>query len=237
MDKKKKTQIFDVPQFRNRSHVFLDREEAGKVLASMLGPYRESDTIVLAIPAGGLAVAVVIAKDLNLTLDLAIVSKITLPWNTEAGYGAVAFDGTVMLNEELLPRLHLTPEEIQQGISKTKEKIHRRVKKLRGDRPMPDFRRSIILVDDGLASGFTLRTAIEALRKAGNRKIILAIPTAHVESLQAVAERVHAVYCPNIRRGPAFAVADAYEHWRDLDEEEVARLLEDFIKMKPKTVW
>jgi len=234
MEKIKKSQIFDLSELRNRTHIFLDREEAGKVLASMLAPYRESDAIVLAIPAGGLAVAVVIAKELNLTLDLVIVSKITLPWNTEAGYGAVAFDGTVMLNEELLPRLHLTSEEIQQGISKTKGKIHRRVKKLRGDRPMPDLWRSIILVDDGLASGFTLRTAIEALRKAGSRKIILAIPTAHEESLQTVAEGVHAVYCPNIRRGPAFAVADAYEHWRDLDEEEVARLLEDFGKMTPK---
>jgi predicted phosphoribosyltransferase len=234
MEKIKKSQIFDLAELRNRTHIFLDREEAGKVLASMLGPYRESDSIVLAIPAGGLAVAVVIVKELNLILDLVIVSKIILPWNTEAGYGAVAFDGTVMLNEELLPRLHLTSEEIQQGISKTNEKIHRRVKKLRGDRLMPDLRRSIILVDDGLASGFTLRTAIEALRKAGSRKIILAIPTAHEESLQAVAERVHAVYCPNIRRGPAFAVADAYEHWRDLDEEEVARLLDDFGKMAPK---
>jgi len=236
MDKKTKSQIFDLPGLRNRTHVFLDRKAAGKVLASMLGSYRESDAIVLAIPAGGLAVAVGTAKELNLALDVAIISKITLPWNTEAGFGAVAFDGTVMLNEELLPHLHLTSEEIQQGISKTEEKVYRRIKKLRGDRPMPDLHRPIILVDDGLASGFTLRTAIEALRKAGSRKVILAIPTAHEESLPAVAERVHAVYCPNIRRGPVFAVADAYEHWRDLDEEEVARLLEEFRKMTSKTV-
>jgi len=236
MNEKKKSQIFDLPELRNRTHVFLDRGEAGKVLASMLGLHRESDAIVLAIPAGGLAVAVVIAKELNLTLDLAIVSKITPPWNTEAGYGAVAFDGTVMLNEELLPRLHLTSKEIQQGISKTEEKVRRRMKKLRGDRPMPDLQHPIILIDDGLASGFTLRTGIEALRKAGSRQIILAIPTAHKESLQAVAEKVHAVYCPNIRRGSVFAVADAYEHWRDLDEEEVAGLLEDFTKMASKAV-
>jgi putative phosphoribosyl transferase len=236
MNKKKKTPIFDLPEFRNRTHVFLDRKGAGRVLATLLGSYRESDAIVLALPAGGLAVAVVTAKELGLVLDVAIVSKITLPWNTEAGYGAVAFDGTVMLNEELLTRLHLTSEEIQQGISKTEEKVHRRMKKLRGDRPMPDLHRPIILVDDGLASGFTLRTAIEALRKAGSRQIILAIPTAHKESLQSVAERVHAVYCPNIRQGPAFAVADAYEHWRDLDEEEVMSLLEDFRKISSKAV-
>ena len=202
----------------------------------MLEPYRGSQTLVLAIPAGGIAVAVVIARELCLSLDAAVVSKITLPWNSEAGYGAVAFDGTVMLNEELLPRLHLTSKEIQQGISKTEEKVYRRMKKLRGDRPMPDLHHPIILIDDGLASGFTLRTAIEALRKAGSRQIILAIPTAHEESLQAVAERVHAVYCPNIRRGPVFAVADAYEHWRDLDEEEVVSLLEGLREMTPNSV-
>lgn len=178
-----------------------------------------------------LAVAVVIARELRLPLDVAVVSKIILPWNSEAGYGAVAFDGTVLLNEELLPRLHLTPEEIEQGKRKTEQKVDRRMKKLRGEQPMPDLHRPILLVDDGLASGFTLRTAIEALRKAGSRQIILAIPTAHEESLQTVAERVNAIYCPNIRGGPVFAVADAYEHWRDLEEEEVVSLLEGFRKI------
>ena len=202
----------------------------------MLKQYRGTQTLVLAIPAGGVAVAVVMARELRLPLDVAVVSKITLPWNSEAGYGAVAFDGTVLLNEELLPRLHLTPEEIEQGIRKTEQKVDRRMKKLRGHRPMPDLHPPILLVDDGLASGFTLRTAIEALRKAGSRQIILAIPTAHEESLQTMAERVNAVYCPNIRGGPVFAVADAYEHWRDLDEEEVVSLLEDFRKMTPKAV-
>ena len=101
---------------------------------------------------------------------------------------------------------------------------------------MPDLHHPIILIDDGLASGFTLQTAIEALRKTGSRQIILAIPTAHEKSLQAVAEKVHAVYCPNIRQGPAFAVADAYEHWTDLDEEEVMSLLEDFRKISSKIV-
>ena len=91
MDKKTKSQIFDLPELRNRTHVFSDRKAAGKVLASMLGSYRESDAIVLAIPAGGLAVAVGTAKELNLALDVAIISKITLPWNTEAGFRSGCF--------------------------------------------------------------------------------------------------------------------------------------------------
>ncbi len=98
----------------------------------------------------------------------------------------------------------------------------------RGDRPLPDFRRPIILVDDGLASGFTLRVAIKALRHNGAANLILAVPTAHSESVQMILEEIEAIYCPNLRSGLSFAVADAYEEWSDLDEREVIRLLQEF---------
>jgi putative phosphoribosyl transferase len=176
MSEKTKAQIFDLPKLRNRVHVFRDRQEAGEVLASMLERYRESDALVLAVPAGGVAVGAVIAQALILAFDVAIVSKITLPWNTETGYGAVAFDGTVLLNHEYLGRLHLGHQDIEEGIAKTKEKVFRRMEKFRGNRPLPDLRRPIILVDDGIASGFTLLTAVEALKKADCREIILAVP-------------------------------------------------------------
>jgi putative phosphoribosyl transferase len=219
--------IIDLPKMRNRVRVFRDRAAAGRVLADMLKEFQGSPAIVLGIPAGGIAVAVEIARTLALPLDLAVVSKITLPWNTEAGYGAVAFDGTVMLNEGLLSRLNLSQQQIQTGIKKTREKVSLRVTLFRGDRPLPDFNRPVILVDDGLASGFTLRAAIKALRQAGAGKVILAIPTAHLESIQMILELVETVYCPNIRSGLSFAVADAYEQWSDLDEEEVIRLLRE----------
>ncbi len=220
--------VIDLPKLRKRVRVFRDRASAGKVLAGMLEEYRGSDALVMGIPAGGMAVAVEIARELHLALDIAVVSKITLPWNSEAGYGAVAFDGTVKLNEALLSRLNLSEQEIQTGIEKTQQKVSRRVTMFRGDRPLPDFKHPIILVDDGLASGFTLRVAIKALREAGAKKIILAVPTAHSESLQMILEEVEAIYCPNLRGGLSFAVADAYEHWSDLDEEEVITILREF---------
>ena len=220
--------IFGLPKLRNRVRVFRDRASAGKVLASMLEEFRSSHAMVMGIPAGGIAVAVEIARELHLPLDIAVVSKITLPWNSEAGYGAVAFDGTVMLNEELLSRLNLSDQEIQTGIKKTEQKVSRRGTMFRGDRPLPDFKRPIILVDDGLASGFTLRVAIKALRQTGATNVILAVPTAHSESVQMILEEVEAVYCPNLRSGLSFAVADAYEQWSDLDEEEVKRILQGF---------
>jgi predicted phosphoribosyltransferase len=220
--------IFDLPKLRNRVRLFRDRASAGKVLAGMLEEFRRSDAMVMGIPAGGMAVAVEIAKELHLPLDVAVVSKITLPWNSEAGYGAVAFDGTAMLNEELLSRLNLSDQEIQAGIKNTEQKVSRRVTMFREDRPSPDFKRPIILVDDGLASGFTLRVAIKAFRQKGARNLILAVPTAHSESVQMILEEVEAIYCPNLRRGLSFAVADAYEEWSDLDEKEVIRILQEF---------
>ena len=221
------SEIFDLAELRNRVRVFRDRVEAGKVLARMLERYRNSNAIVLAIPAGGAAVAAAIAKELHLSLDVAVVSKITLPWDTEAGYGAVAFDGTVMLNEDLLSRINLSNQEIQEGIKKTEQKVARRLKMFRGNRPSPDFKRPIILVDDGLASGFTLRVAIKAIRKAGATNVILAVPTAHLESAQTILKEVEAIYCPNLRGGFSFAVAHAYRQWSDLDEQEVTRILQE----------
>lgn len=228
MSQKNLQKIFDLPELRNRVHVFRDRAAAGKVLAEMMKSYRKSDAMVLSIPAGGVAVGVVIARELNLPLDIAVVSKITPTWNSEVGYGAVAFDGTIILNEEFLSRFHLSQDEIQKGIKKTEEKVNRRLKTLRGNRPLPDFNKKIILVDDGLASGFTLRVAIEAVRKAGSQHIILAVPTAHNESIEKMTGMVEVIYCPNIREGWQFAVADAYEYWYDLDEEEVMKILSDF---------
>ena len=224
----KSPKIFNLPKLHNRVRVFRDRASAGKVLAGMLEEYRSSNAIVMGIPAGGIAVAVEISRELYLPLDIAVVSKITLPWNPEAGYGAVAFDGTVMLNEELLSRLNLSKQEIQTGIKETEQKVAKRVVMFREDRPLPDFKRPIILVDDGLASGFTLRVAIKALRQTGATNIILAVPTGHLESAQMILEGVEAIYCPNLRSGFSFAVADAYEQWSDLDEQEVKRILQEF---------
>ena len=222
--------IIDLPKLRNRVRVFRDRAAAGKVLAGMLEKYRGSDALVMGIPAGGMAVAVELARELLLPLDIAVVNKITLPWNSEAGYGAVAFDGTVILNEALLSRLNLSDQEIRTGIKKTEKKVSRRVAMFRENRPLPDFKKPILLVDDGLASGFTLRVAIKALRRNGAANVILAVPTAHSESVEMVLEEVEAIYCPNLRGGPSFAVADAYEQWSDLDEQEVFRLLRELKK-------
>lgn len=207
--------------------VFRDRCQAGTVLADMLASYRQSDSLVLGIPAGGVPVAAEIACRLTLPLDVAVVSKITLPWNSESGFGAVAFDGSVHLNEALIPHLRLSAADIDDSVAKTKAKVKGRVERLCGQRPRPHLTgRTIILVDDGLASGFTMQVAIETLRKQGADHIIVAVPTAHTKAADKIRAHVAELYCPNLRGGWSFAVADAYQNWYDVDDAEVSRLLE-----------
>jgi predicted phosphoribosyltransferase len=217
--------VIEVVGLRDRLRVFRDRRHAGEIVAGLLEPERAPDAMVLAIPAGGVPVAVPIAQRLGLALDLAVVSKITMPWSTEAGYGAVAFDGTTRLNEPLLRTLPLSRADIDDGIRRTREKVLRRVQALRGGRGLDLRGRRAILVDDGLASGITMRVAVEAVRNAGAARVVVAVPTAHRETADAVEREVDVLYVPNVRSGASFAVADAYEHWHDVSDTELTDLL------------
>lgn len=221
--------VTDLEALRGRRRVFADRPEAGCALVPLLQACAGTGAIVLGIPAGGVPVAAAIAAALDLALDVAVVSKMTPSWNSEVGYGAVAFDGTRLVNEDLVRRLGLTEAEVEEGVRLARRKVERRLRRLRGDRPMPDLAgRAVILTDDGLASGFTMRCALEAVGRLGAKERIVAVPTAHSASVERVADLADHVYCANLRSGYSFAVADAYRHWRDLDEDEVAEVLAGF---------
>jgi len=218
--------IHELPELRNRTQVFRDRAAAGGTLAAMLEPFCGTGAIVLAVPAGGVPVAAEIARLLGLALDIAVVSKILFPWTTEAGFGAVAFDGSVWTDEEAVAHLGLSPEDVKRSTGQAAAKVQRRVRRLRGGRPLPDLTgRTVILVDDGIAAGSTLRTAITALRKQAAAVIVVAVPTGHERSVELIADLADAVYCANVRGGGQFAVADAYEDWRDVTEDEMAAIL------------
>ncbi|MGE5310311.1 MAG: phosphoribosyltransferase [Nitrospirota bacterium] len=218
--------LIELAHYRDRIRTFRDRPHAGEILAGMLAPDVPDNALVLAVPAGGVPVGREVAQRLSLPLDLLVVSKITLPWDTEAGYGAVAFDGTVRINEVLVQRLLLSREDVEQGISRTREKVDRRQVLLRRGRPFPDLaERPVVVVDDGLASGYTLSVGVDALRKHGARKIQVAVPTGHLDSLERLARETERIYCANIRSGWSFAVADAYERWTDVAEEELMKMV------------
>ena len=218
--------IHERPDLRNKVAIFKDRTHAGNLLGNMLAPYPLEDGIVLGIPAGGVPVGLAVADVLKLPFDVAVVSKITLPWNTESGYGAVAFDGTYKLNRALIANLPLSEDQIQEGIRKTRAKVAHRSERFRGDRPFPEVKgRPVILVDDGLASGFTMRTSIDALRNAGAETLIIAVPTAHDSAVADISRLAKAVFCANVRKGHYFAVAEAYQSWHDVTEDEVIRMM------------
>ena len=218
--------IHELEHLRNRAHVFRDRIHAGCVLAEMLRDFGGTNALVFGIPAGGVPVAATLAKSLRLALDVAVVSKVTLPWNTEVGYGAVAFDGTVKINNALVRRVGLTEKQVAQGITATGAKVKRRCTELRGNHSFPNLaQRLVFLVDDGLASGFTMRVAIDALTHAGADTIAVAVPTAHSSAIEQLLAKVTTVCCPNVREGWSFAVADAYEHWSDVEESELVQYL------------
>ncbi len=216
-----------IPDYLDKTGVFQDRREAGAVLGELLADQQLAEPLLLGIPAGGVPVAAALAAVLHWPLKVAVVSKALLPWNTEAGFGAVAWDGTLRLNQELLPRLGMSPAEREGAIALTRAKVARRVRAFGPCGTLPDLAgRTAVLVDDGLASGFTMLTAVTALRKAPVAAVVVAVPTAHLEAARMLAAEADLVCCANLRSGYPYAVAAAYRNWRDIAEEEVLSLLQ-----------
>ncbi len=222
-----KSKIVEDPELRDRVYVFADRADAGRRLAAKLLDYEGQEVYLFAIPAGGVPVAAEIARALKVPLDLVIVRKIQLPWTTEAGFGALDPAGKAVFNEELLRRISLSPQEIETQVQKTLAALKQREERLRGGRPYPDLvGRPTIIVDDGLASGYTMRAAVNFLKAKGAREIIVAVPTASARTAAELLPLVDILVCLNVRGGWSFAVADAYQNWYDLTEEEVLEILE-----------
>jgi putative phosphoribosyl transferase len=226
--------IIDEPAYRERTFVFRDRNHAGQLLAEKLTKYSsQRNVILLAVPSGGVPVGCAISRLLDVQVEIIVVRKVQIPWNTEAGFGAVAWDGETVLNTELVAHLGLTEKAIQSSVQKTKKIINERLKRFRGDKPLPDLKgKIVILVDDGLASGFTMLATLRAVRKKKTEKIVVAVPTASLGAVKLLLPEVDEMVCLNIRSGTVFAVADAYINWYDLTDEEVIEILE---KQRQKT--
>ena len=223
-----KSNVQEIRKFRDQKHVFKDRSEAGGFLAMMLQekyPHMNG-MMVLAIPSGGVPVGIKVKEALDLDFDLMIVRKLKIPGNPEAGFGAMAMDGTVFFNERLLSRLHLSDAQIEDEKIRVSRELEKRNALFRQGRTLPVLSgKKVILVDDGLASGYTMLASIDMVKKGGADVIIVAVPTASQSSLDLISSHADKIYCANIRTGHFFAVAEAYEHWYDLDEDEIQKLL------------
>jgi putative phosphoribosyl transferase len=220
--------FIDEPAYRERTYIFRDRIHAGQLLAEKIRNYLAEQTVLLlAVPAGGVPVAFTVGQILNLPVEVVVVRKIQIPWNTEAGFGAISWDGEVVLNDDLIVQLGLTEATIQNLAVATKRIIDERLKKFRKDRPLPNLKgKTVIIIDDGLASGFTMLAAVKSARKAKPSRIVVAVPTASLRAVELLLPMVDELVCLNVRSGPVFAVADAYRNWYDLTDEEVIEFLE-----------
>ncbi|OPX73010.1 MAG: Phosphoribosyl transferase domain protein [Methanoregulaceae archaeon PtaB.Bin108] len=221
-------EIVDDPLLRERIRVFSGRHDAGRKLgAFLLSLPSITQPLVLAIPAGGVPVGKEIAAALGAPFSLAIVRKVRIPGTTESGFGAVAWDGTVLINERLRQVLGLTEDQVGRAVEETRENVTERIARFCRGKEMPPVRgKTVILTDDGLASGFTMLAAIRSVRALGPGNLVVAVPTASLSSAEMVSREVDQLVCLNIRSGRSFAVADAYEEWYDLEDREVLAELE-----------
>jgi predicted phosphoribosyltransferase len=215
--------ITDNPVLRDRVTVFTDRHDAGRQLGSfLLQRLPLKNPVICAIPAGGVPVGVEIARALSAPLVPLIVRKIRIPGTTEAGFGAVAWDGQVIFNDRLVSALGLSPVQVRMAVEETQQNVRERIERYTGGRQFPDpAGKCVVLTDDGLASGYTMLVAIRALRLHRPAKVMVAVPTASEGAARLVATEVDELVCLNVRGGSRFAVAEAYRRWYDLDDREV----------------
>jgi predicted phosphoribosyltransferase len=209
---------------------YRDRNHAGEILAEEVVKVREwSKPLVLAIPNGGVSVAAPITDALKASFDVIIVRKLQIPHNTEAGFGALTSLGTLILNEALVARLRLSENDIEVVRERTLKQIESRKEAYSGlvgiENPKD---RDVILVDDGLASGFTMVAAIQSVKMTGPNSITVVVPTSSKSAAQRVKPLVDDLICPRIESGFVFAVANAYENWYDVPESEVLDFLHAF---------
>jgi putative phosphoribosyl transferase len=221
--------IVEEASFRDQSYLFADREAAGRLLAKKLKGYQGANGIVLAIPDGGVPVAAQIARFLHLPLDLIIVRKIQIPWNTEAGLGALAPDGQVYLNEPLVRTLGLDETQVQAQLELTQKNLEQRQARFRSGRPFPDLTgKTVLVVDDGLASGYTMLAALKFIEPRQPADIIVAVPTGLLDTVEFLGPAAPTVVCLNIRTRRPYAVAAAYREWYDVPDDEVVKILAEF---------
>ena len=207
---------------------FTNRREAGQALARHLRAYtNDPNTLVLALPRGGVPVGFEIARELVLPLDIFIVRKLGVPRHEELAMGAIASGGARVLNEEVVDRLRISEEQIDAVASRDSLELERREREYRGDVPPLDVTgKTVILVDDGLATGSTMRAAIQALRQKNAGQIIVAVPVGAPDSCARIASEADRVICA-VQPEDFQAVGAWYDDFSQTTDAEVCELLSE----------
>ncbi len=204
--------------------MFKDRQDAGRHLAEAFKHYAGEDVLVLAIPRGGIPVAIEVAGRLDAALSVLVSRKLPLPDDPEAGFGAIAEDGSVYVAPWAA---HLLDSDTIDWIMREqRDEIHRRIAVLRRGKPLPDLKgKSVLLVDDGIAAGSTMRASIQCCRNLGAHRVVVGAPVTSADVRSALAELVDEIA---VLETPMWfrAVAQAYQVWHDVSDQEAVKALD-----------
>lgn len=205
---------------------FVDRHDAGRVLAAHLRVYRSMpDAVVLGLPRGGVVVAYEVARALHLPLDVFAVRKLGVPGYEELALGAIAAGGHIVVNHDVLRQFDIDQRAFRSIVAEAQHRLRCQERDFRGDRPPLDVRgKTVLLIDDGLATGATMRSAAKALRQMAPRRLVIAVPVGAPESCDEFRDEADDVVCAITPR-PFFGVGAWYRDFGQTDDEEVRRLL------------
>jgi len=206
---------------------YSDRTQAGRTLGEHLRQYADrDDVLVLALPRGGLPVAAEVAPMLYAPLDLLLVRKLGMPGQEELAMGAIATGDALVLNRAVIRGLGVTDETIHQAVHKEKQELHRRLHMYRGDRPEPALKdKIIILIDDGLATGATMRSAVQAVRQRAAKRVVVAVPVASPDTADSMRSEVDELVCP-ATPDRFFSVGQWYDSFPQITDDEVRNTLQ-----------
>lgn len=208
--------------------IFRNRTEAGKQLAQELAAFAEKDALLLAIPRGGVVVAAEIARLLNFFIDLIIPRKIGAPYNPEVAVGAVTQDGTTLFNQRLIELLGISRRELEERVSDEVDEIQRRMVLYGAGRNLgKSSGRQLIVVDDGVATGYTMQAALRSARSYGPKELIVAIPVAPRDILELLEKEVDRAICMLVPEN-FYAVGQYYESFEQTNDEEVIQIMREF---------
>jgi len=223
--------IIERTGLRERLKIYRDRVHAAKILANMIEDLIDDDTCLAAIPNGGVPIGVTIAGTLNIDLGLMIVARLLIPWEGMRGFGALSFDGILEINWDNVKRFNIAQEVVEKQLRSAKSKIDEMLRRF-GSRAAEISRyRTMILVDDGIASGYTMLTSIKSIRRRWKGRIIAAAPTGFKDGINLLKDVADIIVCPNIRS--TIHIRDAYIDFPKLDYEEAEKILREFKERSP----